>query len=209
MREWAEAEGPTSRFAQCSPAEWEREKRALVESANSNGGQWRYLLATAAAPMLGISIGEALLHPAVKRAQELLEAPSLGDHYKSAGMSREEAERLDTPIAREDRGMREPYVPAPPGFPTQYTDVVLAHVRHLGGHPGLALGEDKLELGFSETDILAVPDIGAEALIAWGSVEELISEGPDTVHSRVTIPRIALGGILAWAKKKKTPRSHT
>lgn len=51
---------------------------AMVQSAaeNADGLQWRRALAEVAAEDLGVSLTEALTHPAVKRAQALVGAPS-------------------------------------------------------------------------------------------------------------------------------------
>ncbi len=51
---------------------------AMVQSAagNADGLQWRRALAGVAADELGVSVNEALTHPAVRRAQALVGAPS-------------------------------------------------------------------------------------------------------------------------------------
>jgi len=52
-----------------SPEAWEEEKRGLLYEAS--GQQWNLVFAQVAAPLLGLSVGEAMSHAAVKRAQHL------------------------------------------------------------------------------------------------------------------------------------------
>jgi hypothetical protein len=52
-----------------SPEAWEEEKRGLLYEAT--GRQWNLVFAQVAAPLLGVSVGEAMTHAAVKRAQHL------------------------------------------------------------------------------------------------------------------------------------------
>ncbi len=56
----------------------EQKLEALVQSSadRADGLQWRRALATLAADALGVPVTEALTHPAVARAQELVGAPS-------------------------------------------------------------------------------------------------------------------------------------
>ncbi len=60
---------------------------AMVERAveRADGLQWRRALASVATEQLGISLGEALGHPAVARAQELAGAPSYEESLASLG----------------------------------------------------------------------------------------------------------------------------
>jgi hypothetical protein len=60
---------------------------AMVERAveRADGLQWRRALASVATEQLGISLGEALGHPAVVRAQELAGAPSYEESLAALG----------------------------------------------------------------------------------------------------------------------------
>ncbi len=67
----------------------------LVQQAadEADGLQWRRALAAVAMDELGLELGEALLHPAVARAQEIVAAPSYDDAVAALGMVERQYER--------------------------------------------------------------------------------------------------------------------
>ncbi len=70
--------------------------------------QWRRALATVAAQQLGLELGDALEHPAVVRAQEIVGAPSYEDSLAeltagASGAARTDRERGGADVARADQ----------------------------------------------------------------------------------------------------------
>ena len=88
--------------------------------------------------------------------------------------------------------------------------VVVTRCTYLGGSPdiqgpmrGLVVA---LHLGVSIMD-----ERGIESLASWFGLEEILGlsvEGPEEADKRVTAPRVAAVGILAWAFKKKEKRAY-
>ncbi len=107
---------------------------AMVERAveRADGLQWRRALASVATEQLGISLGEALGHPAVVRAQELAGAPSYEESLAQLGplpgASAKPATAADAPVAEADAspvteaGAPADEIDAPPGTGAQGTD---------------------------------------------------------------------------------------
>lgn len=91
-------------------------------------------------------------------------------------------------------------------------DPVLLQVAHLGGHPGLSPGQKRLWLYLSgglSAGVFSDPRIKHElAVLEWNKVSKLTVEGPDSLGARVTVPRLAAGGIFAFAFKKEQKRSY-
>jgi hypothetical protein len=56
---------------------------------------------------------------------------------------------------------------------------------------------------------IAVYDKRADCVaeLEWAKLQSLQVEGPDIPESRVTIPRVAAGGLFAWAFKKEKRRA--
>lgn len=113
--------------------------------------------------------------------------------------------------------------PRPPGLPGEYRpppanppaglEQLRFQVKHLGGHPGIPVGRPRLWLEFTPWGAhLMEGGFGGETReagdIQWGKVRALQIEGATTIQRRVTIPRLALGGLLAFAKKKEEKRSY-
>ncbi len=120
----------------------------LVDAAAGRAGAvlWRRCLAGAASDALGIGLAEAVSHPAVLRAHELVGAPP----YEPV---------QPTPVA----------VAAPDPNPRA---VRLAAI-HLGGIESLAKGESDLELRFSEAglDVLKSSSGAGIWRLEWSEIE--------------------------------------
>jgi hypothetical protein len=122
-------------------------------------------------------------------------------------------------LARQ-QAANEPFSPRPPGLGGEFRPVppdpprpidLTFRVCHLGGHPGLRPGEKRLWLwpGASAAIVFADPRCEREvAVLEYGKVRAMRVEGPDTVQSRVTIPRVAVGGLFAFAKKKQDKEAY-
>ena len=131
----------------------------------ADGLQWRRALAAVASEELGIGLGEALGHPAVVRAQEIVGAPSYEDGLAAvaappAAVQPPEpppAEPEETPeAASPEPALAPPPTPTPaPPPPTPAPlpgelDPVRVSAVHLGGVANLAAGTSDIELRLSE-----------------------------------------------------------
>jgi hypothetical protein len=130
-----------------APVEGQLEE--LVDAAARRAGAvlWRRCLAGAAADAFGIGLAEALSHPAVQRAHELVGAPA----YEPATVA--------VSVAAPDAGPRA---------------VRLAAV-HLGGIESLANGESDLELRFSDAglDVLKGSSGVGIGRLAWSEIRSV------------------------------------
>ncbi len=111
--------------------------------------QWRRALAAVAIDELGLELGEALEHPAVLRAHELVGAPSYEDAVASLGLEPPElaGEEFRLAEAGPEGGQGAPtraFSDAPAEPPLQLV------CTHLGGIADLASPEQGVELWFSE-----------------------------------------------------------
>ncbi len=104
---------------------------AMVERAveRADGLQWRRALASVATEQLGISLGEALGHPAVARAQELAGAPSYEESLAKLGPLPSAtpppvaaAAETETEAPAADAEAFEDEIDAPPGTGAEGTD---------------------------------------------------------------------------------------
>ncbi len=159
---------------------------AMVERAveRADGLQWRRALASVATEQLGISLGEALGHPAVARAQELAGAPSYEESLAQLGplpgVSAKPATEAGAPVTEADAPVTEADAPvteaeaaladdpdapvdeidAPPGTGAQGTDedetpdLVPAAPEHPSDH---------VESDDSDEALAALPDAGTLA----------------------------------------------
>lgn len=107
----------------------------------ADGLQWRRALAAVAMDELGLKLGEAVDHPAVARAHEIVGAPSYEDAVAGLGVPLEApAEALRPAESWTTEGRRD----ARSESPLQLT------CTHLGGIADLASPEAGVELWFSE-----------------------------------------------------------
>src|SRR5579884_1553324 len=140
----------------------------MVQQAadRADGLQWRRALAAVATGELGVGLAEALSHPAVARAQEIVGAPSYEESLAQLGMrprSRPEdddeaaAAAEDLEVALEEPG-----------------PVRLAAV-HLGGIANLEPGDVELQLLFSEVGLDIVKGQEEEPLgrLTWREIDTL------------------------------------
>jgi hypothetical protein len=129
----------------------EGQLEGLVDAAAARAGAvlWRRCLAGAAADAFGIGLAEAVSHPAVQRAHELVGAPP----YEPA---------TGTATAR---------VAAPDPGPRA---VRLAAV-HVGGIESLAKGESDLELRFSDAgiDVLKASSGAGIGRLGWDEIRSV------------------------------------
>lgn len=152
---------------------------SMVQRAadRADGLQWRRALATVAEQQLGLGLGEALGHPAVARAQEILGVPSYEDSLAelTAGVgggtkkAREDQRPGEAPEAGEEEpggGDDERASEAPeageedqagggevlgaPPVPIPLSRTIRLPAIHLGGIANLAPAEANLALRFSD-----------------------------------------------------------
>jgi hypothetical protein len=164
----------------------------LVQRAadNADGMQWRRALATVAAEQLGLGVTEALTHPAVTRAQELVGAPSyeqtLAELREAAGQmpampelpevepaDAEEAGAEPEPAGEEPAGEEETGVePGGVGGDVAGSEAELEpeadREPEAGGSPeadalGDAEGEVDVQLGWADAEASAEAEAEAEA----------------------------------------------
>ena len=131
------------------PVEGQLERLVDAAAARADAVLWRRCLAGAAADAFGIGLAEALSHPAVQRAHELVGAPP----YEPAALA------LEVAAVAPDPGPRA---------------VRLAAV-HLGGIESLATGESDLELRFSDAglDVLKGSSGVGIGRLAWGEIRSV------------------------------------
>jgi hypothetical protein len=134
-------------------------ERMVQDAADQAGGAlWRRALAGAAMDELGIPLAEALTHPAVQRAQELLGVPG----YE---VSRPEPEADPGP----------PPEPQPPPTLVPAPSVFRVAAVHLAGIEALTAGAGHLELRFSEAglDVIDTDDGEAIGRLTWDEITVL------------------------------------
>jgi hypothetical protein len=134
----------------------------MVQSAadRADGLLWRRALAGVAADQLGISLGEALGHPAVARAQAIAGAPPY-----TARLGRTRAARVaggDTVAPRPEISQLVP-------------EAIRVRAVHLGGIEGLGRGEGTVELRFSGAglDILSADNDDVLRRLGWAEIQGL------------------------------------
>jgi len=162
----------------------------MVQQAadRADGLQWRRALAAVATGELGVGLAEALSHPAVARAQEIVGAPSYEESLAQLGMrprSRPEDDDEAAAAAEQPAGPEEVVasdeeeLPAPEDEDLEVAleepgPVRLAAV-HLGGIANLEPGDVELQLLFSEVGLDIVKGQEEEPLgrLTWREIDTL------------------------------------
>jgi hypothetical protein len=170
----------------------------------ADGLQWRRALAGVATEQLGISLGEALSHPAVARAQAIVGAPSyeaglaaLAAHRPPEG---ERERELAGPAGAEAQAHEaaadtdEPHAPAAAYEPhAPVRDPVRLAAVHLGGIANLAPAHAHIELRLSEHGLDIV-----------GAADEILGRlGWEDVRALDVPP--ARGGLR---RRRREPNAH-
>ncbi len=163
----------------------------------ADGLQWRRALAAVAIEELGIGLGEALSHPAVARAQEILGVPS----YEEGLAAVAEPDAPDPapepePQAALDEAEAVPALPEPRAeredAPADPEPVRVAAV-HLGGVANLAPGASDIDLHLSQhgLDIVRGTD---ETLgrLTWEEIRALDVPSGRSIRRRRREPRTNL-----------------
>jgi len=165
----------------------EQRLEQMVQRAadTADGVQWRRALASVASEELGIGLGEALVHPAVVKAQALAGAPS----YEESLAQLEAAERETPPApAKPGPGEPEPAAEKEPDEPERRPEddagqdepePLQLRAYHLHGVPDLAGERGELELSLT-ADGLDVKHADGEIIgrLPWSEIVDL--EVPDT-----------------------------
>jgi hypothetical protein len=163
------------------------EQMVQTAAERADGVLWRRSLAAAAREELGLELGEALIHPAVQRAQALAGAPPY--HPSSDGTAasaprekaappNQEAENAApaadaTPAA--DAAPTEEAVPRAEPEPELTPNAIRLPAVHLGGIGNLSKGEASLELRFSDAglDIVRTENSSTLGRLGWQEIEAL------------------------------------
>jgi hypothetical protein len=165
-----EAAAAHSDVLELDEAKLERMIADAVERAD--GLQWRRALASVATEELGLGLAEALSHPAVARAQELVGAPSYEEGLAAIAEGK-------APQAGDARALEEAPEPgaeteaeteaqAPPADP--HVLPISVGVVHLDGLAELE-GQGELELVFSDEGLDVVRTGAAAALVSFSWTE--------------------------------------
>lgn len=209
----------TTAFQESDPTRSPADTAAALETAmaKKNPSVWHASLSQVAAK----EIGDPGNHPATLRAQELI--PGLPTHYDRLISERamspiqaahEYAEIMELHAALavvEVPGLLGEIHPLPPNPPMAMKFAYLP-VTHLGGHPALRSGQKRLWLMLSGApEFLVCSDAAAKhevARIECSKIHSLTVQGPESLQSRVTVPRLAAGGLLAFGFKKEHKRAY-
>lgn len=141
---------------------------ALVQRSaqNADGLQWRRALATVATEELGLSLPEALLHPAVARAQEIVGAPSyeetLAELTRRASAPADAAPRRPTPEEDEPgfaEGEDEPGLAEGEEPPGDGGEVTFADAQEFSDDEPFPEGEDEDRLRVSAIHLGGVANL--------------------------------------------------
>ena len=125
--------------------------------------QWRRALAAVATKELGISLGEALIHPAVARAQELVGVPARSGPPAAPAPEPEAAAALAP----------EPE-PEPPPQPEPGPEPVRVSAVHLGGVANLPVGASDIELHLTEHGLDIIQGISTTlGRLGWDDIRAL------------------------------------
>jgi hypothetical protein len=193
----------------------------LERSISSNPTLWPTTLTSVAIERHGIFDER---HPVVLRAHELI--PGLPTYYDRLidlhGYTPERASATyqtlinatppGVPSAPRVAHLGGEQRPVPPNWPANMPSLEL-QIVHLGGHP--ALPRDRQAVlhisGILRAGMFLFQNARAAdpiAVLDYARISQISVEGPDTVESRVTLPRLAVGGVLAPAFKKRQARSY-
>jgi len=159
------------------PADLERMVQAAADRAD--GVLWRRALADVAVDELGIGLGEAIAHPAVRRAHELLGAPIYEPEARPepepepVAQSAREDERELAPEPEPDAERELSLEPEPPAAPGQQAIRVTA--IHLSGIETLRDGARNIELLFSAAGLDVVDTALGDTIgrLTWEDITEL------------------------------------
>ena len=129
-----------------APGEGQLDELVVAAARRADGVLWRRCLAGAAVDALGIGLAEAVSHPAVRRAHELVGAPPY-----------EPLELVPAQVAAPDPAPRAVRLPA----------------VHLGGIERLSKGENDLELHFSDAglDVLKGSSGAGIGRLEWSEIQ--------------------------------------
>lgn len=155
----------------------------MVQGAaeRADGVLWRRSLAAAAREELGLELSEALIHPAVQRAQELAGAPPY--HSTVAGHAAAQREGVAAP-GREAEPAAAAAVATPARRAEPEPELNLSAIRlpavHLGGIGNLSKGEASLELRFSDAglDIVRTDNSSTIGRLEWQEIDALETPRP-------------------------------
>ncbi|MGZ4174956.1 MAG: hypothetical protein ACXVUX_01910 [Solirubrobacteraceae bacterium] len=132
----------------------------LVDAAAARAGGvlWRRCLAGVAADALGIGLAEAVSHPEVQRAHELVGAPPYEETDVAPAQTAQTAQTA-----------------APEPEPEPGPGALRVAAVHLGGIESLRRGEDDLELRFSAAglDVLKASSGAAIGRLGWTEIESV------------------------------------
>ncbi len=135
----------------------------LVQSAAARAGSvlWRRCLAGAGATELGLHLGDAVSHPDVVRAHELVGAPPYERPPEPALPASARAEPAAEPA------------PHPPAAPA--SEALRLAAVHLSGIESLRNGETDLELRFSEAglDLIKASSGAAIGRLEWSEIRSV------------------------------------
>lgn len=155
-----------------SPAEIEE----LVSGAAQRAGAelWRRSLAQAGSEILGLELGAAIAHPAVRAAHEIVGAPPYDD---SGAAVTSGAPAPPTPAVAPP-----PPMPAAPSSVSEGAGALRVEAVHMGGIDSLRVGERDLEIRLSADgiDVLKRSTGAAIGHLLWGEVESV--QTPRTRH---------------------------
>ena len=141
--------------------------------------QWRRALAAVATKELGISLGEALIHPAVARAQELVGVPARSGPPAAPAPEPEAAAALAPEPEPEPPPEPEPEPPPqpepePPPQPEPGPEPVRVSAVHLGGVANLPVGASDIELHLTEHGLDIIQGISTTlGRLGWDDIRAL------------------------------------
>jgi hypothetical protein len=167
----------------------------------ADGLQWRRALASVATEKLGIGLGEALAHPAVVRAHELVGAPSYEEALAAVtgGQAVPAAAVVEGEEGKEDAAESEPEVKTesdaegresesePEGQheskPRQSrTEPLRLSAVHVGGIANLPEGAGNLELRFTDSGLDIAREGRALGRLTWREITSI--DTPDATGRR-------------------------
>ena len=162
----------------------------MVEEAAARAGEalWRRSLAEAAIEELGIDLPDALAHPVLAEAQELIDAQTdaplpAADAPPETPEPTEPQPHLDLGSDSERHEPRRPQRPEPYAEPVPMTadpHALRLSAVHLSGIETLYQGDDDLELRLSEAglDVLKRSNGAAIGRLEWSEIETVALPAP-------------------------------
>jgi hypothetical protein len=154
------------------PDDLERMVQAAADRAD--GALWRRALADVAIDELRISLAEAVKHPAVRRAHELVGAPPYGPGQAPATPASASPTR-DPPKTAPPKTAPPEEVPPEEVPPPSVPEALRVAATHLGGIDGVRDGARNLELRFTEVGLDVVDTSGGEPIgrLTWDDITEI------------------------------------